>query len=94
MDTPQIDDLIVWLGAVSAAFVAVVGAIVLLKRLLLGDVISDIHDMKGQLHSNGGSSLRDAIDRIEEKQKSIQADLKEVRNKVDDHISWHLDRER
>lgn len=35
---------------------------------------------------NGGSSLRDAIDRIERKQDRIES-------KIDDHVTWHLDRE-
>jgi hypothetical protein len=32
---------------------------------------------------NGGSSTKDQLNRIE-------SDVREVRNKVDDHITWHL----
>lgn len=33
---------------------------------------------------NGGSSMRDAIDRIERKQDRIES-------KIDDHVTWHLE---
>lgn len=37
-----------------------------------------------EFRPNGGSSLRDAIDRIEHKQDRIE-------QKIDDHVTWHLD---
>lgn len=36
---------------------------------------------------NGGSSLRDAIDRIEKAQDRIES-------KIDNHVTWHLDRDK
>ena len=40
-------------------------------------------NMAKQFEPNGGSSLRDSINRIE-------SDMRDVRAKVDDHIEWHL----
>ena len=91
MDTPQIDDVIVWLGAVAAGFVAIVAAMVILKKWLLSDVSSDIEKVNSQLHRNGGSSLRDAVDRIEERQSSIATDVRRVTERLDDHIAFHLE---
>lgn len=39
--------------------------------------------MSREFRPNGGSSTRDALDRIERK-------LDNVERKVDDHINWHL----
>lgn len=91
MDTPQIDDVIVWLGAVAAGFVAIVAAMVILKKWLLSDVSKDIEKVNTQLHRNGGSSLRDAVDRIEERQALIAVDVRRVTERVDDHIAFHLE---
>jgi len=40
--------------------------------------------MSKEFRPNGGSSTRDALDRIERK-------LDVVENKIDGHIEWHLD---
>lgn len=91
MDTPQIDDMLMWLGGIAAALIAVVAVITLLRKWLLGRLIADIESIKKELRPNGGSSVRDAIDRIAEKQTEIQTDVREVRTRVDDHITWHLE---
>ena len=44
-----------------------------------------------ELHPNGGSSLRDAVNRIEKVQVEIKQDTKDLRDKIDGHIEWHLD---
>ena len=93
MDTPQIDDLLIWLGGVAAALIAIVAAIALGKRYLLGDLLKDIDDVRKELRPNGGGSVRDAIDRIAEKQGEIQHDVRELRQRLDDHITWHLQKE-
>ena len=93
MDTPQVDDLLIWLGGVAVALTAIVGALALGKRLLLGQVHKDLDDVRKELKPNGGASVRDAIDRIAEKQGEIQRDVREVRQRLDDHISWHLERD-
>ena len=91
MDTPQVDDLLIWLGGVAVALTAIVAALALGKRLLLGQVHKDLDDVRKELKPNGGASVRDAIDRIAEKQTEIQRDVREVRQRLDDHISWHLE---
>lgn len=91
MDTPQIDDLLMWLGGIAAALIAVVAVITLLRKWLLGRLIADIESIQKELRPNGGSSVRDAIDRIAAKQSEIQVDVREVRTRVDDHITWHLE---
>ena len=91
MDTPQIDDLLMWLGGIAAALIAVVAVITLLRKWILGRLIADIESIQKELRPNGGSSVRDAIDRIAAKQSEIQVDVREVRTRVDDHINWHLE---
>jgi hypothetical protein len=72
------------------AVTAIAGGLAALYRLLTGSLSKRLDGISSQLHRNGGSSLRDAIDRIEEKQAEIQVDVRDVRAKVDDHIAWHL----
>lgn len=91
MDTPQIDDVVIWLGAVAAGFVAIVAAMVILKKWLLSNVSKDIEQVNAQLHRNGGSSLRDAVDRIEQRQAEIGMDVRRVTERLDDHIAFHLE---
>jgi hypothetical protein len=91
VDTPQIDDAIIWLGAVAGAFIAIVAAMVVMKKWILGEVLSDLADVKSQLHRNSGSSLRDAVDRIEQRQTDIAADVRRVTERLDDHITFHLE---
>jgi len=63
-------------------------AVLISASLLLGWVIraavrknmDELQSLKEQLHPNHGSSLRDAVDRIE--------------SKLDHHIDWHMDRDR
>ena len=91
MDTPQIDDALLWLGTIAAAFIAIVSAMVILKKWLLSDVSKDIEKVNSQLHRNGGTSLRDAVDRIEEHQSLIATDVRRVTERLDDHIAFHLE---
>jgi uncharacterized membrane protein len=90
MDTPQIDDFLLWTAGVVIAVTAIAGGLAALYRLLTGNLSKRLDDIGSQLRRNGGSSLRDAIDRIEEKQAEIQLDVRDVRAKIDDHIAWHL----
>lgn len=91
MDTPQIDDLLIWMGGVAAAILAVIAVMVLAKNWLLSDLRKSVEDMKSQLYRNGGTSLRDAIDRIEERQSLIAAEVRRVTERLDDHINFHLE---
>ena len=91
MDTPQVDDALLWLGTIAAAFIAIVSAMVILKKWLLSDVSKDIEKVNAQLHRNGGTSMRDAVDRIEEWQAFMSTDLRRVTDRLDEHIMFHLE---
>lgn len=91
MDTPQVDEFLLWIGAMAAAFIAISGSMVVLKKWLLGDLRADLDDVRAQLHRNSGTSLRDAVDRIEERQGLIATDVRRVTERLDDHISFHLE---
>jgi hypothetical protein len=91
MDTPQIDDLLIWMGGMAAALLAVVGVMVVAKNWLLSDLRKDLEEMKSQLRRNGGTSLRDAVDRIEERQALIADDVRRVTERLDNHIAFHLE---
>ena len=90
MDTPQIDDFLIWAALVVGSVTAIAAGLAALHRLLTGSLNKRLDVISSQLHRNGGSSLRDAVDRIETKQAEIQADVRDVRAKIDDHIAWHL----
>lgn len=48
-------------------------------------LIRAVTAMGRQVVTNGGSSLRDAIDRIEDNQKEIKTDLRDVRAVLNEH---------
>ena len=64
----------------------VVGALAILTTILGGMIwlIRATVSMQREFKPNGGSSTRDAVNRIEK-------DVREIRSKVDDHIDWHMD---
>ena len=93
MDTPQIDDFLIWAAIVVGSVTAIAAGLAALHRLLTANVNKRLDDIGSQLKRNGGSSLRDAVDRIEEKQTEIQRDVRDVRQRLDDHIAYHLDKE-
>jgi hypothetical protein len=91
MDTPQIDDFLLWTAGVVAAVTVIAGGLAALYRLLTQSLSRRLDGISSQLHRNGGSSLRDAIDRIEERQHTLLTDVRDLRQRVDDHITWHLE---
>ena len=93
MDTPQVDDFLVWFAGVVTALVVIVGGIVALRKLLLGAIDKRLDGIDAQLHRNGGTSLRDAVDRIEERQTDIQSYVRRTADRLDEHIDWHLEKE-
>jgi uncharacterized membrane protein len=93
MDTPQIDDFLLWTAGIVIAVTAIAGGLAALYRLLTSSLSKRLDDICSQLRRNGGTSLRDAVDRIEEKQTEIQRDVREVRQRLDDHLTYHLDKE-
>jgi hypothetical protein len=44
-----------------------------------------------EMQPNSGSSIRDALNRIEAGQAEIKTDVREVRARIDGHIDWHMD---
>ena len=93
MDTPQIDDFLVWFAGIVTALVVIVGGLVAIRRLLLGTVEKRLDGIDSQLKRNGGSSLRDAIDRIEERQGEMRDYVVRTADRLDEHITWHLEKE-
>lgn len=66
--------------SITVASIAVVSAV-------LGGILWLIRAqvaMQREFKPNGGSSTRDALNRIE-------SDVRDIRSKVDDHIDWHMD---
>jgi hypothetical protein len=49
----------------------------------IGWIVKSQLAMQRAFQPNGGTSVKDQLNRIE-------ADVREVRSKVDDHITWHL----
>jgi hypothetical protein len=90
VDTPQIDDFLLWAATIVVAVTAIAGGLVALYRLLTGALNKRLDDISSQLRRNGGTSLRDAVDRIEERTQVLHTDVRELRERLDDHISWHL----
>lgn len=91
METPQIDELLIFAGQIAGALIAIAAAIGILHRVFFKKLTDRLESINKELHPNSGSSLRDVVNRIEENQKEIKKDVEGVREKVDDHIIWHLD---
>lgn len=88
------------LGTTASALLAVITLGVLVRKLLTGSIQKEIESIRTELKPNGGSSLRDAIDRISERQTTIgheirdlKAETRGMREKLDDHIQYHLEKE-
>ncbi len=93
MDTPQIDDFLLWAATIVVAITAIAGGLVALYRLLTGALNKRLDDISSQLRRNGGTSLRDAVDRIEERTQVLHTDVRDLRERLDDHITWHLEKD-
>lgn len=79
--TPQ--EGIALVGVSTSVIIAVTGAMSWVIKAQVRGIVDDIGTIKGDLKPNGGMSVKDQLNRIEN-------DIKEVRGKVDDHITWHL----
>jgi hypothetical protein len=93
VDTPQIDDFLLWAATIVVAVTAIAGGLVALYRLLTGALNKRLDDISSQLRRNGGTSLRDAVDRIEERTQVLHTDVRDLRDRLDDHITWHLEKD-
>ena len=92
METPQIDEFLLWAASIVVAVTVIAGGLAALYRLLTGALNKRLDDISAQLHRNGGTSLRDAVDRIEERTHVLHSDVRDLRERLDDHITWHLER--
>ena len=92
-DTPQIDDFLLWFAGIITAVVVISGGLVALHRLLTGAINKRLDAIDSQLHRNGGASLRDAVDRIEERQGEMRDYVVRTADRLDEHIDWHLSKE-
>jgi hypothetical protein len=62
--------------------------------LLLGGlawVIKAVSALQRQTRPNGGSSLRDAFDRLEASVGEMHTDVREIRAAQTRHTDWHLE---
>jgi hypothetical protein len=74
-----------WLTLISSAFLVIGGvwSIIRFGHNILARSVSDrLDEIKKETKPNGGSSLRDAIDRIEKKLDAVTSDL-------DRHLGFH-----
>ena len=94
METPQVDEFLMWMAGIVVAVTAIAGGLMALYRLLTGALNKRLDDISAQLHRNGGTSHRDAVDRIEERTHVLHTDVRDLRERLDDHITWHLERDR
>lgn len=94
METPQIDDFLMWFAGIVTAVLVISGGLVWLHKLLTGAINKRLDGIDAQLKRNGGSSLRDAVDRIEERQGEMRDYVVRTADRLDEHITWHLDKEK
>lgn len=85
-------------SGVAAAITAIIVLITTVKKSITGGIQRDLDEIRAELRPNSGSSLRDAIDLVVERQttigrelRDVKAEMIEMRRKTDDHIAWHLD---
>ena len=90
MDTPQVDDFLMMAAAIIGALAVISGGLVGLYRFLTAAINRRLDAIDSQLHRNGGKSLRDAVDRIEERQHEMRDYVVRTADRLDEHIDWHL----
>ncbi|HEY7824012.1 MAG TPA: hypothetical protein VIG24_14320 [Acidimicrobiia bacterium] len=94
MDTPQVDDFLMMAAALVGAIAVISGGLLALYRFLTSAISKRLDGIDSQLKRNGGSSLRDAVDRIEERQGEMRDYVVRTADRLDEHITWHLDKEK
>lgn len=98
--TASADDIIIRLGAVAAALVAIFGLVRMATRfgvkqithairIELGEKVERVYENTMELKPNGGSSLRDAVNRLEVGQLKVEAGLAAQREALVDHLKEH-----
>lgn len=71
--------------ALSLAEISTIIGFVLLFLAGMIWLIKAVNAMNKQVTTNGGSSLRDAVDRIESNQREIKTEIRDVRVTLNDH---------
>lgn len=79
--------------ALLAIVVLLLGGLTYLIRAEVKKNGKAIDSGNNQMIPNHGTSLRDAVDRIEARMAEIHSDVRNVDRKLDSHISWHLEKE-
>lgn len=86
------------LGTTASALIAVITLGILARRLILGSIQKELESIRAELKPNSGSSLRDAVDRISDRQTTIGREIRDLkiettamRSRLDDHIQYHLE---
>lgn len=93
-------DLIVRIGAIAGALVVTFGAVSAFVRFSTKKFVAGIREVvegrldeikanTEQLRPNGGSSIADAIRRVEARQIEISGETKAVRAALEDHLAEH-----
>lgn len=96
----SLDDLIVRFGAVAAALVTIVAALRMFTKFAvrqftkaikaeIGDKVERVYENTMELKPNGGSSMRDAINRLESQQMKLVGDVAATRQALIDHLTEH-----
>lgn len=71
----------------TSEIIALVSVSVTVITALLGGLLwvvkAQVQAMRRDMQPNGGGTTKDQLNRIE-------ADVRDVRGKVDDHIIWHM----
>jgi hypothetical protein len=76
-------------GFVWATAKAVIGYRKWRRKKLTSEIATDLAVMVKEMRPNGGSSLRDAIDRIERKTDAVVSQISEVNVKIERHLGEH-----
>lgn len=96
----SLDDTIIRVGAVAAALVAIAGLFRMSVRFAVKQITRAVQDEIGvkvekvyentmELKPNGGSSMRDAVNRLEAQQMKVVGELAATRQALIDHIADH-----
>lgn len=80
-DIPSLSEVLTWPQAVVA--VAIVVAVLVVPQIV--QMVQN-HAMAKQYKNNGGSTLRDAVDRIEHKVTEQGTMLEETKQRLDEHL--------
>jgi hypothetical protein len=85
-----------WLAAVIAIIASIWTVLKVAHRFWVKTIAEQVSDiqadnkaMLAETRNNGGSSMRDAIDRIEDNQKGMQSALTELGEGLARHLGYH-----